>query len=111
MQLTSTACLLVPPPVEAIDMLSYQRASLMCLTWLHAGRQHYLDATVAYKRAVLNCVDYLSKFGYTKEQVRRNAQTTMLSLSATAMSSSGVHMDTFLQSARAHLAAHLPGET
>ena len=34
-----------------------------------AGRQHYLDATVAYKRAVLNCVDYLSKFGYSKEQV------------------------------------------
>lgn len=34
------------------------------------GRQHYLDATVAYKRAVLNAIDYLSKFGYTKEQVR-----------------------------------------
>jgi formamidase len=33
------------------------------------GRQHYLDATVAYKRAVLNAIDYLSKFGYTKEQV------------------------------------------
>ena len=38
-----------------------------------AGRQHYLDATVAYKRAVLNCVDYLSKFGYTKEQVSQRA--------------------------------------
>ena len=34
------------------------------------GKQHYLDATVAYKRAVLNCIDYLSKFGYTKSQVR-----------------------------------------
>ncbi len=34
------------------------------------GKQHYLDATVAFKRAVLNCIDYLSKFGYTKEQVR-----------------------------------------
>ncbi|KAG1347901.1 hypothetical protein COCNU_06G017300 [Cocos nucifera] len=33
-----------------------------------AGRQHYLDATVAYKRAVLNAIDYLSKFGYSKEQ-------------------------------------------
>jgi formamidase len=33
------------------------------------GKQHYLDATVAYKRAVLNCIHYLSKFGYTKEQV------------------------------------------
>nr|XP_010907399.1 uncharacterized protein LOC105034073 isoform X2 [Elaeis guineensis] len=34
-----------------------------------AGRQHYLDATVAYKRAVLNAIDYLSNFGYSKEQV------------------------------------------
>ncbi|KAF3327511.1 putative formamidase [Carex littledalei] len=33
-----------------------------------AGRQHYLDATVAYKRAVLNAIDYLSRFGYSKEQ-------------------------------------------
>lgn len=33
------------------------------------GQQHYLDASVAYKRAVLNAIDYLSKFGYTKEQV------------------------------------------
>eukprot|EP00898_Chlorokybus_atmophyticus_P003375 jgi/Chlat1/4038/Chrsp26S04090 len=33
------------------------------------GKQHYLDATVAYKRAVLNAIYYLSKFGYTKEQV------------------------------------------
>ena len=32
-----------------------------------SGRQHYLDATVAYKRAVLNAIDYLSKFGYTKQ--------------------------------------------
>lgn len=34
-----------------------------------SGRQHYLDASVAYKRAVLNAIDYLSKFGYSKEQV------------------------------------------
>lgn len=33
------------------------------------GRQQYLDATVAYKRAVLNAIDYLFKFGYSKEQV------------------------------------------
>ncbi|KAI3903845.1 hypothetical protein MKW92_025220 [Papaver armeniacum] len=37
-----------------------------------SGRQHYLDATVAYKRAVLNAIDYLSKFGYSKEQVQVN---------------------------------------
>jgi len=33
------------------------------------GVQHYLDATIAYKRAVLNCIKYLSQFGYTEEQV------------------------------------------
>jgi hypothetical protein len=36
-----------------------------------AGKQHFLDVSIAYKRAVLNCIDYLSKVaGYTKEQVR-----------------------------------------
>ncbi|XP_057718451.1 uncharacterized protein LOC130932991 [Arachis stenosperma] len=33
-----------------------------------SGRQHFLDASVAYKRAILNAIDYLSKFGYSKEQ-------------------------------------------
>ncbi|KAL0911510.1 hypothetical protein M5K25_019658 [Dendrobium thyrsiflorum] len=33
-----------------------------------SGRQHFMDATLAYKRAVLNAIDYLSKFGYSKEQ-------------------------------------------
>ena len=33
------------------------------------GKQHFMDATIAFKRAVLNAIDYLSKFGYTKEQV------------------------------------------
>ena len=38
-----------------------------------SGRQHYLDASVAYKRAVLNAIDYLSRFGYSKEQVNSAA--------------------------------------
>ena len=33
------------------------------------GMQHYLDATIAYKRAVLNCIKYLSQFGYSEEQI------------------------------------------
>ena len=33
------------------------------------GNQHYLDATIAYKRAVLNCIKYLAQFGYTEQQV------------------------------------------
>jgi len=46
------------------------------------GKQHYLDASVAYKRAVLNCIDYLSKFGYTKQQARLGCQL-LVSFSAT----------------------------
>jgi len=33
------------------------------------GEQHYLDATIAYKRAVLNCIKYLSQFGFTEQQI------------------------------------------
>jgi len=33
------------------------------------GKQHYLDASVAYKRAVLDAINYFSKFGYTREQI------------------------------------------
>ncbi len=32
------------------------------------GKQHYLDATVSYKRACLNAIEYLKKFGYTGQQ-------------------------------------------
>ena len=34
----------------------------------HDGEQHYLDATIAYRRACLNAVEYLKKFGYSGEQ-------------------------------------------
>lgn len=33
-----------------------------------SGKQHYLDAHVAYRRACLNAIEYLKKFGYTGEQ-------------------------------------------
>jgi formamidase len=32
------------------------------------GENHYLNATVAYRRACLNAIEYLKKFGYTGEQ-------------------------------------------
>ncbi|VVB09904.1 unnamed protein product [Arabis nemorensis] len=38
-------------------------------TPLHVNPIFEIDATVAYKRAVLNAIDYLFKFGYSKEQV------------------------------------------
>merc|ERR1712072_175000 len=33
------------------------------------GQQHYLDVSLAYKRAVLNCIKYLAQFDYTEEQI------------------------------------------
>merc|ERR1712139_276957 len=33
------------------------------------GVQHYLDASLAYKRAILNCIKYLAQFGYTEYQI------------------------------------------
>lgn len=32
------------------------------------GKQYYLDAHVSYRRACLNAIEYLKKFGYTGEQ-------------------------------------------
>jgi formamidase len=34
----------------------------------HTGEQLYLDAHVAYRRACLNAIEYLTKFGFTREQ-------------------------------------------
>jgi formamidase len=33
-----------------------------------SGENHYLDATIAYRRACLNAIEYLKKFGYSGEQ-------------------------------------------
>ena len=35
------------------------------------------DSSIAYKRAVLNCIDYLHKFGYTKQQVRMSKKAAV----------------------------------
>lgn len=34
-----------------------------------SGKQHYLDAHIAYRQACLNAIEYLKKFGYSGEQV------------------------------------------
>jgi formamidase len=33
------------------------------------GKQHFIDATLSFRQAILSAIDYLTKFGYTKEQV------------------------------------------
>ena len=55
-----------PSPVEP-NYTNYLIFEGVCVDE-HTGDQHYLDATVAYRRACLNAVEYLKKFGYTGEQ-------------------------------------------
>ena len=33
------------------------------------GKQHYMDATVAYRQTTLRCIEYLRRFGYSDYQV------------------------------------------
>ncbi|KAF8766232.1 hypothetical protein HU200_007739 [Digitaria exilis] len=49
-----------------------------------SGKQHFLDASVAYKRAVLNAIEYLSRFGYSKEQVGSRVANCYLEVNANA---------------------------
>jgi formamidase len=55
-----------PSPVEPryTDYLIFEGVSVD----EHKGEQHFLDATIAYRRACLNAIEYLKKFGYTGEQ-------------------------------------------
>ncbi|GAB3279083.1 formamidase [Parasphingorhabdus pacifica] len=46
-------------------------SEFVCFTGISVderGTQHYMDATIAYRRACLNAIDYLKQFGYTGEQ-------------------------------------------
>ena len=55
-----------PSPVEP-NYSNYLIFEGVCVDE-HTGEQHYLDATVAYRRACLNAVEYLKKFGYSGQQ-------------------------------------------
>ncbi len=54
-----------PSPLEPryTDYLIFEGISVD-----ESGKQHYLDAHVAYRRACLNAIEYLRKFGYTGAQ-------------------------------------------
>ena len=55
-----------PSPVDPTfsDHLVFQGISVD----EHTGEQHYLDAHIAYRRACLNAITHLTKFGFTPEQ-------------------------------------------
>lgn len=42
--------------------------SFMGVSVDESGAQHYMNATVAYRRACLNAINYLKQFGYTNQQ-------------------------------------------
>lgn len=33
------------------------------------GKQHYMDATVAYRQTTLRCIEYLRRYGYSDYQI------------------------------------------
>ena len=55
-----------PAPIDPqfADYLVFQGISVD----EHSGEQYYLDTLVAYRRACLNAIEYLKKFGYSGEQ-------------------------------------------
>ena len=57
---------IVTGPVEPrfVDYLVFEGISVDEVT----GNQHYLNATLAYRRACLNAIAYLQRFGYSAEQ-------------------------------------------
>ena len=62
-----------------------------------SGKQHFLDASVAYKRAVLNAIEYLSKFGYSKEQVGNRVTNYYLEVSCMLSSILTLGIGDFIQ--------------
>ena len=61
-----TQAMFQPGPVEPrySDFLVFEGISVD-----DEGKQHYNDVTIAYRRACLNAINYLKKFGYSGEQV------------------------------------------
>ncbi|WP_053959848.1 formamidase [Sulfobacillus thermosulfidooxidans] len=59
-----TSPLFQPGPVEPhySQYLTFEGISV------ENGRNYYLDATIAYRQAALHAIDYLTNFGYTREQ-------------------------------------------
>ncbi|XVF17545.1 hypothetical protein REPUB_Repub10bG0132600 [Reevesia pubescens] len=68
-----------PPPLQVNPIFEIGPVEPRFSEWLlfegisvdESGRQHFLDAGVAYKHAVLNAIDYLSKYGgnYGNQQI------------------------------------------
>ena len=62
---SSTRSIFQPSPVEPkyTNYIIFEGISVD-----EKGKQYYMDATVAYRQACLNAINYLKKFGYTGEQ-------------------------------------------
>ncbi|CAI9758497.1 unnamed protein product [Fraxinus pennsylvanica] len=65
-----------PTPLHVNPIFEIGPIELRFSEWLvfegirvdESGRQHFLDAIVAYERAMLNVIDYLSRFGTRKNR-------------------------------------------
>jgi len=57
----------IPSPIDPVYSEKLVFEGLSVDVW-GDGKQYSMDATVAYKQAALNCIAYLQKMGYTREQ-------------------------------------------
>lgn len=66
-RLSINSPLIQPGPVEPrySNYLTFQGISVND----NNNKQHFLDATLAYRQACLSAIRYLSRFGYTEEQI------------------------------------------
>ncbi|KAL5647862.1 hypothetical protein ACJX0J_042217, partial [Zea mays] len=56
--------------LETLARIMFQLEFALANTTIvdESGKQHFIDASVAYKHVVLNGIEYLARFGYSKEQ-------------------------------------------
>src|SRR5699024_9041237 len=52
------------PPGRTIQRMD----RIFCTSVTLDGEQRYLDSHLSYQRAILHAIEYLAKFGYSKEQ-------------------------------------------
>ncbi|CAD7700914.1 unnamed protein product [Ostreobium quekettii] len=66
-----------PSPLNVFPLFEISPLEPLFSEWLvfegqsvdEEGKQHFLDASIAYKRCVLHAINYLSQFGWSKQQI------------------------------------------
>ena len=95
------------PATSPLDSPSLSSATHGVLIYAHPTVRcpSSFRSPVAYKRAVLNCIDYLSKFGWTKQQVKTYWKKAYVAAGTGGQPGSSPLLSSFFSSAL-HLSNH-----